>query len=90
MAVLCHQWVTQPGTTHLVDQVCRQNQFGTHAVLLMPLRGRTGHEMHARGFASSENSRLQKQTWPSKSAWCLWIVHECDFHLQAKNGFQYL
>ena len=37
-----------------------------HAVLLMPLRGRTGHEMHPRDFASSENSRLQKQTWPSR------------------------
>ena len=24
------------------------------------------------------------------SAWCLWIVHECGIHLQAKNGFQYL
>ena len=24
------------------------------------------------------------------SAWCLWIVHECGFRLQAKNGFQYL
>ena len=24
------------------------------------------------------------------SAWCLWIVHECGFCLQAKNGFQYL
>ena len=24
------------------------------------------------------------------SAWWFWIVHECDFRLQKKNGFQYL
>ena len=59
-----------------------------HAVLLMPLRGHTGHEMHPRGFTASE-----KATWKSRpghlvsSAWCLWIVHECDFRLQAKMDF---
>ena len=37
-----------------------------HAVLLMPLRSHTGHEMHPHGFAALENSCLQKQTWPSK------------------------
>ena len=36
-----------------------------HAVLLMPLRGHTGHEMHPRSFTASEKSRLKKQTWPS-------------------------
>ena len=72
MAVLCHQWVTQPGTTHLVDPVCRQKiSLAPHAVLLMPLRGHTGHEMHPRGFASSEKSRLKKQTWPSSLKLCL-------------------
>ena len=24
------------------------------------------------------------------SAWCFWIVHECAYHVQAKNGFQFL
>ena len=24
------------------------------------------------------------------SAWCLWIVHECAYHVQAKDGFQFL
>ena len=27
-----------------------------HAVLLMPLRGHTGHEMHPRGFTVSEKA----------------------------------
>ena len=39
MAVLCRQWVTQPGTTHLVDQVCRQNQFGTSCRLINAPQG---------------------------------------------------
>ena len=24
------------------------------------------------------------------SAWCFWIVHECAYHVQAKDGFQLL
>ena len=24
------------------------------------------------------------------SAWCFWIVHECAYHVQAKDGFQFL
>ena len=24
------------------------------------------------------------------SAWCFWIVHECVYHVQAKDGFQFL
>ena len=24
------------------------------------------------------------------SAWCFWIVHECAYHIQAKDGFQFL
>ena len=31
-----------------------------HAVLLMPLRGHTGHEMHPRGLTALEKSRLKK------------------------------
>ena len=37
----------------------------SHAVLLMPLRGHKGHEMHPCGFIVSEKSHLEKQTWPS-------------------------
>ena len=24
------------------------------------------------------------------STWCFWIVHECAYHVQAKDGFQFL
>ena len=24
------------------------------------------------------------------SAWCFWIVHECAYHVQAKDGFKFL
>ena len=24
------------------------------------------------------------------SAWCFWIVHECAYHVKAKDGFQFL
>ena len=59
-----------------------------HVVLLMPLRGRTGHEMHPRGFTA-----LQKVACKSRpghlvsSARCLWIAHKYDIHLQAKMDF---
>ena len=56
-----------------------------HAVLLMPLRGHTGHKMHPRGLKVLVKATCKSR--PVSSAWCLWIMHECDFRLQAKNGF---
>ena len=55
MAVLCHQWVTQTGTT---QTVAVRISLAPHAVLLMPLRGHTGHEMHPYGFTALQKSRL--------------------------------
>ena len=46
--------------------------------------GLKGGEGEARGGGKSRPGH------PVSSAWCLWIVHECDFRIQAKNAFQYL
>ena len=46
-AVLCHQPVTQTGTTHREGQACRQNQFGTPCSLIDAPQHR-GQERHPR------------------------------------------
>ena len=62
-----------------------------HAILLMPLRRHTVHEMHPRGLTASKKATCKsRSTHLVSSTWCLWIVQACDFRLQAKNGFQYL
>ena len=72
----------------MVDQVCQQSQFGTHAVLLMPLMG---HEKLPRGFTASQKAICKSRPdYLISSLWCLWIVHECGIHQRAENGFQYL
>ena len=38
-AVLCHQQVTQTGTTYRVGQACRQNQFSTPCSLINAPQG---------------------------------------------------
>ena len=59
-----------------------------HAVLLIPLRGHTGHEMHPRGLTVSEKAACKSRPGHLvSSAWCLWIMHECDFRLQRKMDF---
>ena len=59
-----------------------------HAVLLMPLSGHTGHEMHPRGLTASEKVGCKKRPGHLVSiAWCLWIVHKCVFCLQTKMDF---
>ena len=57
------QWIARSAFT---DRSAIRINLAPHAVLLMPLRGHTGHEMYPRGFAASKNSRLQKQTWLSR------------------------
>ena len=65
--------------------------LASHEVLLMPLRGQTGHEMHPPGLTALKKAGCKRRPGHLvSSAWCLWIVHECDFCLQTKNGFQYL
>ena len=57
-----------------------------HAVLLMPLRGPTGHEMNPNGFIVSQKAACKSGPGHLvSSAWCLWIIY-----IQEKNGFQYL
>ena len=47
--------------------------------------------MHPRGFTASAKSRLKSRPGNLlSSAWCFWIVHECAYHVQAKDGFQFL
>ena len=44
--------------------------------------------MHPCSLTASEKAASKGR--PShlvSSAWCLWIVHECDFRLQAKMNF---
>ena len=58
-----------------------------HAVLL------TNHKMHPHGFTASVKAICKSR--PGNllymcSAWCFWIVHECAYHIQAKDGFQFL
>ena len=63
----------------------------THVMLCMPLRGHTNHEMHPCGLIASEKGIYKiKLSHLVSNAWCLWIMHEYNFHVQAKNGFQYL
>ena len=57
-----------------------------YAVLLMPLRAKkcilVVHQHRQKAVCKS---RLGYQ-WSSN--WCFLIVHECNFHVQVKSGFQ--
>ena len=54
----------------------------------MPLKGHTGHEMHPHGSTASEEAAYKSRPGHLVSnTWCLWIVHECNFHVQAKMDF---
>ena len=47
--------------------------------------------MHPRGFTASKKAVCKSRPGNLlSSAWCFWIVHECAYHVQAKDGFQFL
>ena len=47
--------------------------------------------MHSRGFTASEKAVCKSRPGsPLSGTWCFWIVHECAYHVQAKDGFQFL
>ena len=58
-----------------------------HAVLLMPqpamiMKCTIVHQLKA--VCKSRPGNLLF------SAWCFWIVHECVYHVQGRDGFQFL
>ena len=59
-----------------------------HAVLLMPVR--------AEKYILMAQQHWQKAIYESRlghlwsSTLCFWVVHECNFHIQAKSGFQWM
>ena len=58
------------------------------AVLLMPPRGHTGHEMHPHGLRALEKAAYKSIPGHLKSnAWCLWVLHECNLHVREKMDF---
>ena len=57
-----------------------------HAVLLMPLRGHLGHEMHLFGLIASPYKSIPSHLF--LNAGSFWIVHECDLYVEAKDGFR--
>ena len=59
-----------------------------HAVLLMHPR-----TMKYTLVVSQHRQKAVCKSRPGNllsSAWCFWIVHECAYHIQAKDGFQFL
>ena len=47
--------------------------------------------MHPRGFTASAKAVCKSRPGNVlSSACCFWIVHECAYYVQAKDGFQFL
>ena len=76
----------QISITRIVDQVCHQNQFGTRCSLINAPLG-SHRPWNAPSWFYSIAKKPKCKSRPGhlvSSAWCLWIVHECGIHLQAK------
>ena len=77
--------MTQTGTTR---RSAVRISLAPHAVLLIPLRDHTGHEMHPRGFTTSQKTACKSRPgYLVSSAWYLWIVHECGILYRQKMDF---
>ena len=63
-----------------------------NAVLLMPLGATQAMKCTLLVWQHRKKATCKSRlSHLVSSAWCLWIVHECGFHLRTgKNGFRYL
>ena len=69
-------------------QTAVRNSLVPHAVLLMHPR-----TMKCTLVVSQHRQKAICKSRPGNllsSTWCFWIVHECAYHVQAKDGFQFL
>ena len=69
-------------------QTAVRSSLVPHAVLLTHPMART---MKCTLVVSQHRQKAVCKSRPgnlSSSAWCFWIVHECAYHVQAKDGFQ--
>ena len=69
-------------------QTAVRSSLVPHAVLLMHSR-----TMKCTLVVSQHRQKAVCKSRPGNllsSAWCFWIVHECAYHVQAKDGFQFL
>ena len=59
-----------------------------YAVFINAPQSQTGLEMHPRGLTASKKAGCKSRLGHIVSnAWCLWIVHESNFCVQAKMNF---
>ena len=61
--------------------------YPMHPINLMPLGGHIGPKINPHGWKMSVKSHLCKQTCMAIWSQFIWIVHECNFHLQSKMDF---
>ena len=69
-------------------QTAVRSSLAPHAVLLTHPR-----TMKCTLVVSQHRQKAVCKSRPGNllsSAWCFWIVHECAYHVQAKDGFQLL
>ena len=80
----CHELIQ----TTREAQTAVRSSLVPHAVLLT--RPRT---MNCTLVVSQHRQKAVCKSRPGSllsSAWCFWIVHECAYHVQAKDGFWFL
>ena len=80
----CHELVQSTREA----QTAVRSSLVPHAVLLTHPR-----TMKCTLVVSQHGQKVVCKSRPGNllsSAWCFWIVHECAYHVQAKDGFQFL
>ena len=80
----CHELIQ----TTREAQTAVRSSLVPHAVLLTHPR-----TMNCTLMVSQHRQKAVCKNRPGSllsSAWCFWIVHECAYHVQAKDGFRFL
>ena len=73
-------------STGWAKTAARSSSLIPHTVLIMPLRAKRCILVVQQHWQKVVCESRLGHLWPS--TWCFWVVHECNFHIQAKSGFQ--